>query len=223
MFGQILSAVAGPLISGLFGQKKAPQTTTTVNYRKLRDAAIKGGFNPLTAIRNGGAAGFTTTTHPALSRAPAVGQAISNLGTVLANQPSQADIRRDKLEYQILEKQLENLRTRSPISKARFGDVPVIQTTGGSEVKGPALTRMVTGRDGEQISIPNMDVAADPETTLMVEAEQGKLLDKLGELGEKNKPDWWKTADEWERKLNQGLMAPWRKIPQAPRSTSLRW
>lgn len=64
--GWISAAIgaAGSIIGGLFGSKKKKEESTsvsTVDYKAMADAAIKGGFNPLTAIRNGGTGGFVTT------------------------------------------------------------------------------------------------------------------------------------------------------------------
>ncbi|CAH0343308.1 hypothetical protein [Rhizobium sp. CECT 9324] len=61
---------AGSIIGGLFGSKKkkeetiTDQTTTSessVDYQAMADKAAAAGFNPLTAIRNGGTGGFVTT------------------------------------------------------------------------------------------------------------------------------------------------------------------
>lgn len=61
IFGGLLSAGAS-LIGGLFGGGSKKQETTTTNhvdYRRMVSEAEAAGFNPLTALRNGGAAGFS--------------------------------------------------------------------------------------------------------------------------------------------------------------------
>lgn len=78
MIGELITGGLG-LIGSLFGKKKQ-KTESTVNYQKMVDSATAAGFNPLTAIRNGGSAGFTTTTTPTTSMLP---EALSNLGGVL--------------------------------------------------------------------------------------------------------------------------------------------
>lgn len=80
MLGEFLSAGVG-LIGSLFGGKKQ-KTENTVDYVKMARSATAAGFNPLTAIRNGGSAGFTTTTSPTTSQLPA---ALQSLGGVLGN------------------------------------------------------------------------------------------------------------------------------------------
>lgn len=81
LLGTIVGAVAGPLISGLFGRRK--QTTTTeqnYNFPKLVNSARKAGLNPLTALlaTGGGAGGSTTTTTlPQMSSGRFIGEAVS--------------------------------------------------------------------------------------------------------------------------------------------------
>lgn len=76
--------IGGTLLGGLFGKKKdKPQVTKTeVDYQKMVDTASAAGFNPLTAIRNGGSAGFATTTSPSISQSSDV---LSNLGGILGD------------------------------------------------------------------------------------------------------------------------------------------
>jgi len=54
------------LLGSLFGRKSRQETTTSestskIDYQGMVDAASAAGFNPLTAIRTGGASGFVTT------------------------------------------------------------------------------------------------------------------------------------------------------------------
>lgn len=80
MIGEIITGGLS-LLGGLFGKKKKKEETTTrVNYQQMVNDATAAGFNPLTAIRNGGSAGFTTTTSPTISNTPEV---LSNLGGIL--------------------------------------------------------------------------------------------------------------------------------------------
>ncbi|KQZ96898.1 hypothetical protein ASD74_06485 [Rhizobium sp. Root564] len=81
MWGELLTSGAS-LLGGLFGSKKKQTTTSEVDYSKMAANAQAAGFNPLTAIRNGGSAGFTTTTSPTISAMPEV---LGNLGGILGN------------------------------------------------------------------------------------------------------------------------------------------
>lgn len=102
MWGAIAS-IGGSLISGLFGSKKQ-KTTNTVDYQALVRNAEAAGFNPLTALRAGGAAGHTVTTHPALS---SVGEAIGGALQTAGNVFDQRRAERDK--YDLLKAQLGDL------------------------------------------------------------------------------------------------------------------
>lgn len=61
-WGALLGAGAS-LVGSIFGGKQKNTTTTShVDYKRLVREAEAAGFNPLTALRNGGAAGFSVTT-----------------------------------------------------------------------------------------------------------------------------------------------------------------
>ncbi|MGK7663609.1 hypothetical protein ACSQ8I_21240 [Marinovum sp. E06] len=80
LLGTIAGAVIPKVIDSVFGKKEQKsETSTRVNYSQMRRDAEKAGFNPLTALQNGGAAGnatSTTTAPPALSSADFLGQAL---------------------------------------------------------------------------------------------------------------------------------------------------
>lgn len=80
MWGEIAGAAAS-VIGGLLGKKKQ-KVTNEVDYTKMAANATAAGFNPLTALLNGGSAGFTTTTSPTVSTLPEV---LGNLGGALGN------------------------------------------------------------------------------------------------------------------------------------------
>lgn len=111
-------------IGSLFGGDDDEETTTTVNYRQMARAAEKAGFNPLTAIRNGGSAGFTTTHHPALSSQDRFGQAFQVLGNALMSFDARAD-ERAALEDRLMQAQIDNLnRTQAAASTSFAMDTP---------------------------------------------------------------------------------------------------
>lgn len=120
------------LLGGLFGGRK--KQSNTVDYAKLRDKAIEGGFNPLTALRNGGAAGFTQTTLPALSSGEVLADALgSGLDTYYNRQQLNRDIERDALEKAIMREELDQLQKRNSVVRDRdFGySIPHAVTTTG--------------------------------------------------------------------------------------------
>lgn len=101
-------------IGSLFGGGD-DETTTTVNYKQMAKAAEKAGFNPLTVLRNGGSAGFTTTSHPALSGWTGFAQTIGN--ALMAFDP-RAD-ERAALEDKLLQAQLESVQRSNTAADAR--------------------------------------------------------------------------------------------------------
>lgn len=186
-------------IGSLFGGSDDEETTTRVDYKRMANDAMEAGFNPLTAIRNGGSAGFTTTTHPALSSA-GFGAAFQTLGNALMSFDARAD-ERAGLENQILEAQLQGLnRTNAAASMNFFGDVP--QAAGstrvgpgnrplapigpkaelGSRANPAPLYRFVVDPDDPNkriIKIPNIDFVPDDPSGLLVGglAEGGQDLE----------------------------------------------
>lgn len=123
MWGQIISAGAS-LLGGLFG-KKEEKTENEINYVQMARNATKAGFNPLTALRNGGSAGFTSTVHhPGLS---GVGDAISqiggSLGAALDQRLDPIAQKRDKVESALLDYQLATIQGK-PKAPMMYGDVP---------------------------------------------------------------------------------------------------
>lgn len=117
----------------------------------VRDAE-KAGFNPLTAIRNGGSAGFTTstTTSPGLSSAQTIGKALGAAGSFFANFDPMADQKKE-LEYQLVQAQLENLQADTAMRmKASMGGVPtytagaVKRGAGAAALSGAPMTPVVS-------------------------------------------------------------------------------
>lgn len=109
MIGEIITGGLG-LIGSLFGKKKQT-TTSTVNYYQMAKKAAEAGFNPLTAIRNGGSAGFTTTTSPTASMLP---EALANLGGVLGpalrKQLDPMEAKKRQLDTALVDYQLRQLK-----------------------------------------------------------------------------------------------------------------
>lgn len=99
--------LGGSLLSGLFGS--GDQTTTSrVNYKQMVQDAEAAGFNPLTAIRNGGSAGFTSTTTPGNP----VGGALSRVGDWLTNFNPFEDAERSQ-RSRLLDAQIANLNAET--------------------------------------------------------------------------------------------------------------
>lgn len=103
-------SAAGSVISSLFGGKK--KTENRVNYKQMVRDAEAAGFNPLTALRNGGAAGYMQTSHPALSTGEKIGGALSSVGNFLADFDPYADQKRE-LEFGMMQATIDNLNAQT--------------------------------------------------------------------------------------------------------------
>ena len=109
MWGEIISGGA-TLLGGLLGKKKQ-KTTSEVDYVKMAENAQAAGFNPLTAIRNGGSAGFTTTTSPTMSALPEVlGQLGGALGGALDQKLDPIEAKKREIDTVLLDRQLRQLK-----------------------------------------------------------------------------------------------------------------
>lgn len=104
-----LGSVVGGVL-GLFGSKKQ-KTTSSVDYSAMVRNAEKAGFNPLTAIRNGGSAGFTTTTSPSTSSLPGALQNIGGaLGDAMSDQFDPVAKKQRQLDTALVDYQLRQLK-----------------------------------------------------------------------------------------------------------------
>lgn len=200
-FSTIVSAVAGPLVSGIFGSKKKKQTTSnTVDYQALVRNAEAAGFNPLTALRNGGSAGFTQTHAPVLSSSAYFANALGEgLSTGLQAAFDYDPLREEKsaLEMQIQRATLARIN-QDIASATRLGGAPV--ATGGrykrqevSLSKGGPLTagdRTVTNPwwDGVEVNPRLVD-------TEVLEARYGEgLLTNIAGWGINGTADFFYNA-----------------------------
>lgn len=121
-WGAIIGAGAG-LVGKLFGGGDDKKESSRVNYKQMVRDAEAAGFNPLTVLRAGGAAGYTQTSHPALSSYNPLGAVAEAIGTVAMNYDGEAD-RRRAAEYDLLQAQLGNIQADTRL-KMRSLEVPV--------------------------------------------------------------------------------------------------
>lgn len=148
MLGEVIGAGVS-LLGGLFGKKKKQEVQRTesfVDYEKMAASAQAAGFNPLTALRNGGSAGFTssTTSHPGLSSNADIGASLGQFGSALAGFFDPVARKQRQVESALLDYQLATIQSgkKKPMM---FGDVPSAR---GSRVVArptPALGRKVYG------------------------------------------------------------------------------
>ena len=126
------------------------ETTSSVDYVKLVKNAEKAGFNPLTALRNGGAAGFMTTSTPALSAGGVAGEVLGGVGNFLSNFDPMADQKREA-EYQLVQAQIGNLNaSTAAMTRAidRPGSFNVPGYTAGTVERRPSGTAGTLSKGG---------------------------------------------------------------------------
>lgn len=180
-WGAIISAGAGLLGKLVGGDEK---TTSEIDYVKLRQNAEAAGFNPLTALRAGGGAGFTTTHHPALASGAFIADAISGIGNAIASIDPMAD-ETAKLEHQIKQATLANIQSDTAWIKQRasLGGVPV--STGARNVA--VQSGLALPKPGEHFG-PNMP--ASPK--------QDEITNPFPTWSGIEVPGWLKSGDAWE-------------------------
>ena len=170
MLDPVLGSVAGGLLKGLFGKKKKQTTTTRVDYKYIRDAASAAGFNPLTALRNGGAANATTTS-PALSSSQFIGEALGAGVDTLFNRDRVArDLERDQLEVDLMREELRQIQEGSAVVRDRnFGySIPQANLYSGGQDVSSGRSSVSTGLGG----IDQFDGASGPTDVNPNEAPQ---------------------------------------------------
>ena len=110
ILGAVIGAVASVAGAALSSRKQ--KSTSEVDYVKMVKNAEAAGFNPLTAIRNGGSQGFTTTTTS--GGASALGQALQALGGPLGEAMQKkldpVEQKRRQLDTALVDYQLRQLR-----------------------------------------------------------------------------------------------------------------
>lgn len=179
MFG-IDDAIIGGALSifgGLFGGGEK-ETTSHVDYARMVKDAEAAGFNPLTAIRNGGSAGFTSTTMPGLSSGDYLADALKGVGQLVSNYDPMAKATAD-LEYKIKQETLANLQADTKARlRASIGGVPssvgsnVVHSPGGMKPAKPKnlyeewIDNSEAG-GGKRVWLPSAD-APDPDQAGLV-------------------------------------------------------
>lgn len=164
-----IGSIGSSLVGGLFGKKK--QTTTSeVNYERMAYLASKAGFNPLTAIRNGGSSGFTSTTSPTVSAMP---EALANLGGVLGEALGKKldpiEAKKRELDTALVDAQLRELK-QGPQLPGRFYQPRQYTGTKVSQQLAPRLGAAST-RSAASVPAaykplnPNLKAGDDPEAS----------------------------------------------------------
>lgn len=146
------------LISGIFGSKKKnEEVVNRVDYARMVKDAEAAGFNPLTALRNGGAAGFSVTSQPVLSSS---GQAIAGVANAFGDFLQNFDPFEDKMrevQYRTMQAQLDGLQLDNSSKRKLMFDPPAVSgrrkvtagPTVGPTVKLDGFEYRGAGKNGE--------------------------------------------------------------------------
>lgn len=131
MFKALLGAGAS-LLGGIFGGDDEPkETVNRVDYVRMVKDAEAAGFNPLTALRNGGAAGFSVSTTSGTPLSTRIANGVSNgVQSFLTNFNPFQDQQREA-EFNLVQAQLANLNADT-LLKQRTGLGSVPSYTAGS-------------------------------------------------------------------------------------------
>lgn len=196
-------------ISSLLGGGSSE--SSTINYKKLRKNAIKGGFNPLTALRGGGSAGFMQTHTPALASVATMGRAVANGFQAAIDYDPNAE-KTAQIERELLKAQLENINTRT--RKSQSFNVPTTSSPGpgrGIPDAIPPANITVRDRRGNKLDVTNPDAPMEPESDIWRWSREGRLEEEAAKIAEAN--DWsvervWRSMNEASEK-NQEFIADW--------------
>ena len=134
----ILGSIIGPAIGALGSVLGGRKTTkSSVDYVALRKNAEKAGFNPLTALQNGGSAGFARVSGPpALSSTEAIANVLGTAADTWFNRDKvAADAEKEALELALMRQELANLQKPSEVVRDRdFGySIPQVNHSSGIE------------------------------------------------------------------------------------------
>lgn len=204
-------------IGSFFGGSDDEETTTTVDYKKMAREAEAAGFNPLTAIRNGGSAGFTTTHHPGLSASDRFGAAFQTIGNAIMSFDARAD-ERAELEQQLLKAQIGQINRQGGASQRLWSmEVP---TAAGSTFS----TKPGRGAAGAGAGYyTNTDLGKTPAAEHEPVTELDDLVQSTQQVVTGIKDAWRNDPfHEWWKGVSGAKAAPiWKSIPATTRRP--RW
>lgn len=207
LLGAILPAAIST-IGGLIGGSDGQTTQSTINYKKLRKAAERGGFNPLTALRAGGGAGFVQTHTPAFAGVETMANAIaSGFDNYLNVDPVAAETA--ELERDLLKAQLKAIND-GVTKPSGFGSPAVGVPTPGRHVARPGdsipdITVPGKTHDGREIDVSNPDVPVEMETDLWRWWREHRIYPKVKEDAKGNIGGWNEFKQDAVDWINRGI------------------
>lgn len=190
----LLTSLAGPvlgLVGKLFGSKKKEETVNRVDYARMVADAEAAGFNPLTALRNGGSAGFSVTSHPVLSSREVIGQAMGEVGNFLSNFDPFADQKREA-EFNLVQAQIRNLNASSDaLTRSQSFNVP--------SYSAGAVERRPSGSSGQLSGVLLPAFGSDVPAA----EDADKMVNPFPVGSGIEIPGYLKSADAWENVMGE--------------------
>lgn len=200
MLGSILGAVAGPLISGFFGnksEKRAEQNNATRIQTTVADAKAAG-INPLEAIRGGVASALNYT--PRLASATALGQAFDRINDVISGrQAAETATKQVQEELQTIQR-----------DQAKMGTVasPGAGSGVGTGTASPAAPSLVSQTAARAAAPPEPETPQDLSTPAPFEDGPAPLVtNPFHEDTRINVDERWADAEDFEARY--GDAASW--------------
>lgn len=222
MVFNLLAAVAPAVVGGLFSshaqkkqnrsnQKQAAKEREVAleddasRFVRLRDAAVAGGFNPLTALQFGGTTmgfGSGTVANQVFDWGPTASAAMT---AALPEISGQADVARQRevLEQDLLKVQADALRTSTVATQSAINAAQAFRPigsysgggSGGSGMAGPAVAagitsgtggNLATNREVTELTYRGHQFETDPYTDDVdqsLEPRYGDIVSSVGGIG----------------------------------------
>lgn len=196
----LVGTIAKGLIGKLFGRKKS---SNTVNYAALVKNSRKAGFNPLTALRNGGSANSTSTS-PVFTGAEFIRDAIEGVTDTIFNRDQlERDAEMDEIKRELMREELKEVQSRNKriAQNPNFGySIPHVGTQSKKSGQIPA-----SGSVGVLPDISPSVVPIHDSSSFLVPNEGGSpvtrdLLDdgQVHDVDEASSP-----AEDWENEYSE--------------------
>lgn len=194
--GGFLAALPGiaSAVGGLFGLFKKPASTVP-DFKKIRESAEAGGFNPLTALMSGAGGIASGSSTPPLASFDLLSQGLQGVSDALTGKTAQLDAQ-ERLRTDLMQLQLDQARSgvvqaappravdRVGVGGAPLGRNNATQTTKTTDKPPEALTELVMGDSG--LTMANPDAPPEFETDAWTWAREGSFVPNMHNVWVRN-------------------------------------
>lgn len=213
----LLSSIAGPLLGGIFAKSAAKKERATAladaetQFVRLRQAAMDGGFNPLTALQATGTAGFNNLPSGSVSPLATTNLVMSAAQGITDWANTKADRKgvQDRFNAELADRQAARVNfpgvsngfqkprtiagpktqyVAAPAITEPGAKVPEFKPVDGSTAPRYVSPTLLLGDDG--LLRANPDDAAELETDLYAHAKNGTAPGFIGEIVRRNLPEY---------------------------------